>query len=248
MVQVTKSSFFRIYSPEAEDAAEPVPVFVRSYALLSEKPAVEEREIVWKGQRLVCPQNLRLRVLESTIAFSSSFRGLGVGLIPEEFANAADTELRAFHRRHPEQRSHVLTTAWHVPVRWFAAFEPQEKEVYDGPYGPRIRYRTEVEAARRRVRNAHQILKKLGVFSGPAEELEQLHNWLSQFTDRSVAEVDYDEVSELFDPQDLVFDNSCELIDESLDALASGDMMRAGENYGRVVSRWAPAFSVTFSN
>jgi hypothetical protein len=25
-------------------------------------------------------------------------------------------------------------------------------------------------------------------------------------------------------------------------------MMTAGENYGRVVARWAPAFSVTFSS
>jgi hypothetical protein len=34
----------------------------------------------------------------------------------------------------------------------------------------------------------------------------------------------------------------------SIEALAEGDMMAAGESYGRVVSRWAPAFSVTFSS
>jgi len=39
-----------------------------------------------------------------------------------------------------------------------------------------------------------------------------------------------------------------ELVRRSVEALADGDMMAAGENYGRVVSRWAPAFSVTFSN
>jgi hypothetical protein len=33
-----------------------------------------------------------------------------------------------------------------------------------------------------------------------------------------------------------------------VNALAEGDMLSAGENYGRVVTRWAPAFSVTFSN
>ena len=39
-----------------------------------------------------------------------------------------------------------------------------------------------------------------------------------------------------------------ELVNESIEALEIGDMMRAGECYGRVVTRWAPAFSVTFSN
>jgi hypothetical protein len=45
-----------------------------------------------------------------------------------------------------------------------------------------------------------------------------------------------------------VFDDSVELVRRSVEALADGDMMAAGESYGRVVSRWAPAFSVTFSN
>ena len=61
-------------------------------------------------------------------------------------------------------------------------------------------------------------------------------------------ELDYGSVSELFDPKELVLDDSCEQVKESLDALEAGDMMRAGECYGRVVTRWAPAFSVTFSN
>jgi hypothetical protein len=63
-----------------------------------------------------------------------------------------------------------------------------------------------------------------------------------------MVELDYAAVSELFDPQELVFDDSCEQVNQSLDALAAGDMIRAGECYGRVVTRWAPAFSVTFSN
>ena len=63
-----------------------------------------------------------------------------------------------------------------------------------------------------------------------------------------MVELDYADVADLFESEDLVFDNSCELVQGSLDALEDGDMMRAGENYGRVVTRWAPAFSVTFSN
>jgi hypothetical protein len=63
-----------------------------------------------------------------------------------------------------------------------------------------------------------------------------------------MVELDYGDVSELFDPHDLVFDDSCDQVNQSIDALEAGDMMRAGECYGRVVTRWAPAFSVTFSN
>ncbi len=202
----------------------------------------------WEGLRLVCPRNLRLRVLESTVAFANAFRGLGVGLVPEDAAKAADRELRLYHSAHPGHRSHVLTSAWHVPVRWFTAFDPSEKEVYEAPNGPSIRYRADISTVRRRVRRAHEVLQKLGMLQGPAEELEQLVDWLEPFPEASMVELDYGEVSELFDPQELVFDESCQLIQESVEALAGGDMMRAGENYSAVVSRWAPAFSVTFSN
>jgi hypothetical protein len=191
---------------------------------------------------------LRLRVLESTVAFANAFKGLGVGLVPEDAAKAADRELRAYNNTHPDHRSHVLTSAWHVPVRWFTGFDPGDKEVYEGPSGPRLRYRTDIELARQRVSRAHDVLSKLGVFQGPADELEQLAEWLKPFSADSMVELDYGGVSELFDPQDLVFDESCELVQSSVDSLATGDMARAGEAYGKVVSRWAPAFSVTFSN
>lgn len=245
---MTKTAYLRVYSPEGAESHEPVPGFVRSYGMLSESDSASKWEVEWNGKRLVCPRNLRLRVLESTVAFANAFQGLGVGLVPEDAARAADRELRAYHDAHPGHRSHVLTSAWHVPVRWFAGFDPGEKEVYEGPGGPRLRYRTDIELARERVRRAHEVLTKLGVFQGPAEELEQLADWLKPFSADSMVELDYADVSELFDAQDLVFDESCDLVQTSVDALATGDMARAGEAYGKVVSRWAPAFSVTFSN
>jgi hypothetical protein len=133
-------------------------------------------------------------------------------------------------------------------VRWFAAFDPAEREVYDGPAGARLRFRTGIEPARRRIEHALEVLESLGVFQAPAQELAQLLDWLAQFDDDSMVELDYHEVSDLFDPGEMVFDDSCELVHQSLDALESGDMMLAGESYGRVVARWAPAYSVTFSN
>lgn len=245
---VTKAAYLRVYSPEGSGSDDPVPGFVRVYGILSEEEGDAHRTVDWDGRRLVCPRNLRLRVLESTVAFANAFRGLGAGLIPEGAAQAADRELKSYHRSNPEHRSHILTSAWHVPVRWFIAFVASEKEVYEGPSGPRLRYRTHMGLARTRVGRAYDVLTQLAVFNGPAEELHHVMGWLQPFPDDAMLELDYGEVSDLFDPQELVFDDTCDLVNQSVDALEAGDMMRAGECYGRVVTRWAPAFSVTFSN
>ncbi|MCZ6738686.1 MAG: hypothetical protein O7C01_02775 [Actinobacteria bacterium] len=245
---MTKAAYLRVYSPEASFSRDPVPGFVRSYGMLSEAEGDNNWTVEWEGRHLVCPRNLRLRVLESTVAFANAFSGLGVGLIPEDAARAADRELRVYHTENPSHRSHVLTSPWHVPVRWFTAFEPSEKQLYEAPDGPRLRYRADIDDARNRVAHAHEVLEKIGVFRGPADELGQLAGWLEPFAEGSMVELDYGDVSDLFDPQELVFDESCELIQESVEALASGDMLRAGENYGKVVTRWAPAFSVSFSS
>jgi hypothetical protein len=245
---VTKTAYLRIYSPDVSGSGDPVPGFVRTYGLLSEGEGDANWIVEWDGRRLVCPRNLRLRVLESTVAFANAFRGLGAGLIPEEAARAADRELRQYLREHPSHRSHVLTSAWHVPVRWFSAFRTEDKEVYDDDGAARVRYRVDITAAVERVGHVLEVLRGLQVFDGPAEELAALMEWLSQFPESSMVELDYADVSDLFDPKELVLDDSVELIQASVDALSEGDMMRAGENYGRVVSRWATAFSVTFSN
>ena len=245
---MTKAAYLRVYAPDVAASSEPVPGFVKRYGILSEAEGDDHWVADWEGRRLVCPRNLRLRVLESTVAFANAFRGLGAGLIPEDAARAADQALETYHRDHPTHRSYVLTSAWHVPVRWFVAFDPSEKEVYEGPKGPRIRFRTGIAEARTRAELAYEILRKLEVFPGPAEELGQFVDWIRNFPKDSMVELDYADVSELFEPRELVFDDSCELVHESVQALAAGDMLRAGEFYGKVVTRWAPAFSVTFSN
>jgi hypothetical protein len=245
---MTKTAYLRVYSPEAARGMDPVPGFVRSYGLLSEAEGDADWVADWNGTRMTCPRNLSLRILESTVAFANAFRGMGSGLIPEEAATAADRELRRYHREHPGQRSHVLTSAWHVPVRWFSPFVPDDRQVYEVDGEPRLRFRVDLPVARERVDGALTVLRRLAMLQGPGEEMAQLLDWLESFADESMLELDYADVSTLFDSHDLVFDDSVELLRLSLEALDNGDMMAAGENYGRVVTRWAPAFSVTFSN
>ena len=84
---MTESAYLRVYSPEGSGSTEPVPGFVRSYGLLSESEGEAYRFVEWNGRRLVCPQNLRLRVLESrrglqrkpSAARSRQARDLNVG-------------------------------------------------------------------------------------------------------------------------------------------------------------------------
>lgn len=241
-----KSAYLRVYTPEAVASTEPVPGFIRSYGMLSDDE--HDLSVEWEGVQMFCPQNQRLRVLEATVAFANAFRGSGSGLIPEDAAVAADRELRVYNQSHPDHRSHVLTSAWHVPVRWFLIFEPSERQLYEGPKAMRLRFRTSMVDARKRARHALTVLQRLGAFQSPAEELGQLSEWLDQFDENAMVELDYASVSELFDSNEILFDDSCELIHQSLTALESGDMHGAGEGYGRVVSRWAHPFSVSFSS
>jgi len=245
---MANAAHLRVYSPQAAGSQAPVPGFVKVYAVLSEGGADSDLTAEWEGRRLVCPQNLRLRVLESTVAFAGAFGAFGVGLVPEDAAKAADRELRSYLSSHPGHRSHILTSAWHVPVRWFCGFDPSEKEVYEGPGGPRLCYRADISRARDRVREARGALERFDMIRGPAEELARLADWLSPFPDGSMLELDYGDVSDLFEPQDIVFDDSCELVQEAVAALVADDLARAGDCYGRVLSRWAPVFSVAFSS
>lgn len=244
--EVIKSAYLRVYTAGAESSDDPVPGFVRNFGVLS---AVESDQTVeWNGHTLTCPSNLRLRVLESTVAFSKAYRGSAVGLIPEAVAASADRELREYRSRHPDHLAHVLTSGWHVPVRWFTVFSPAERQLYETPNGMSIRYRTDMVDARLRVRRAVEILEAVGVFQGPTEELEQLGEWLDQFPDGAMVELDYGAVAELFDSNEILFDDSCEQVHLSLSALAEGDMMGAGEGYGRVIARWSHPFSLSFSS
>lgn len=245
---MTKTAFLRVYTQISVGDDEPVPGFVRSYGMLSESEHEPDLSLEWNGKTLYCPNRLRLRVLESTVAFANSFRGLGAGLIPEASAEAADRELRTYRNEFPERRSHILTSAWHVPVRWFVGFTPEQREVYDVDGKPRIRYRTEITEVRSALKRAISVLHDVGMVQGPTTEMEQLVSWLEPFDDASVVELDFADVSDLFAPEELVLEDSVALIRESVDALASGDLMRAGELYGTVVTRWSHAYAVTFSS
>src|SRR5690606_1389455 len=84
----------------------------------------------WQGRRYQCPRTPRLRMLEGVLAVRNAYTHLGSGaVVPERVAAAARVELEQLQAASPALRSHILTSAWHVPVRWFVPFVTARKEV-----------------------------------------------------------------------------------------------------------------------
>ena len=253
-----KTAQLRVYRPAEEVPEEsphpgvPLPPRTRrlgAYGLLGEPMGDDALVTEWAGRRFACPRHPRLRMLEGVLALHNTSRHVGAGLVPEATARRAGAELKALQARHPEARSHILTSSWHVPVRWFVAFSPEEREVPRRPEGrPGIRYRTSIRAALERLETAVGILKEAELPDAVIEEVVELVEWLSEFPLDSMVELDYGSVADLFSPADLVMDESVAEVWNSLDALAREEWEEAGEHYGSVLTRWSSAVAVTFSN
>ncbi len=247
-----KTAYLRVYLPDEvvvdeESAPDGVERIIGGFGLLSE-PGDGGWTTVWEGRTYRCPRYLKLRVLEGTLAFANAFRSAIGGIVPEPVVKRADQELQSYHRENPAARSHVLTSPWHVPARWFVAFAPDEADVYETAGSRRLRFRTYARLATARVAAAAEALQSVGMAPPIVDEIDSLRAWLAGFDEEALVELDYDNVSDLFDPDDLVFDDSVEQMALSVERLQAGDLLGAGEHYGRVVARWAGAFALTFSS
>lgn len=258
MTQVIKSAFLRVYLPEDQirawethrESPEPRTRRWDPYGFVGESMIEDAWVADWNGTRYVCPRRPQLRMLEGVLALYNTFDTVGrTVIIPEEVARQADRELRKLKASEPDIRSQILTSAWHVPVRWFAAFAPEERE-YLAANGERsnIRYRTKVHAAKARIEEACATMVKARLPATLVSEVANLADWLNDFPSSSMVELDYGTVAELFTEDDLVLDESAADVKASLQALAAGDPEEAGRHYSYLLSRWSPAFSLTFSN
>ena len=145
-------------------------------------------------------------------------------------------------------RSHILTSAWHVPIRWFAAFTHEEKEIYETERGLSVRYRTSMSSAQERVGRAVQIVEGAGFDPGVVGQVESLDSWLRRFAADSMLELDYDRVAELFSDGDLVLDESVADTASSLHALEQGNYEEAGAFYAAIARRWGRVQALAFAN
>ncbi len=200
----------------------------------------------WQGSQYVCPRNTRLRMVEGILAFAKTNPGLPLLTEAERLAYVA--ELAELRRASRHARGYILSSAWHVPLRWFAAFTKPEREIYDLDGQSSVRYRTSVGEAIDRVHWAGTVTAEAGFSEGVVARLQQLENWLVGHEPESMIELDYGTTAREFSDGTLAFDESADDIRQSLLALEAGDYETSGEAYQRVAMRWADAQSYTFSN
>jgi hypothetical protein len=217
---------------------------VRHESLRDDAFVVERR-----GVRYVCPRYPRLRMLEGLIAFRNSYPGPTASmLVPQQMAERAADELDRIQGAEQPMRSHILTSPFHVPLRWFAAFDPSEREVHDGRGGPVVRYWTTRRQALARLTRTVEILDAAGFEDTIVDQVGDLAAWVRAFPSPGLLELDYGGVSRLFSAADLALDESAAEVAASLDALEEGDFDASSEHYARVAERWAHAQSLTYAN
>ncbi len=257
MTAVIKSAYLRVYLPEdGVPGCEPHPEDTgertrrwEPYGFVGESMIDDAWMAEWRGRTFVCPRRPQLRILEGVLALYRAFESWGRPLIiPEDVARQANRELEDLRRRDPEIRSHILTSAWHVPVRWFVIFDSSERLLDTS--GPRteLRYRTTLGEATARIDRAVEILNEAEMPDAIVTELAALGVWLADFPSDAMIELDYGGIVDLFAESDLVLDDSAAEVWLSIEALEAGDWDQAGEQYGALMSRWAPIFAVTYSN
>jgi hypothetical protein len=141
--------------------------------------------------------------------------------------------------------SHILTSTWNIPPRWFALFSPDESLRGVNEDGHFTISRTAISNAKSRCTFTHQAV--LGAFGEGAVEGEvaELLAWLEIFDPKSIVELDYGGLATYLNNQliehgevGLEADTSIEDVTSSIAGLASGDGALAGRGYERLVSRW----------
>ncbi len=200
----------------------------------------------WAGQRYVCPRYPRLRMLEGVLSFREDHPGSA--LMSELAVRWASQELSRIRAQSPTARSYILSSPWHVPLRWYACFDPGDRELYDGADGTSIRYRTDLADALVRLERAIGILEEAGFEDAIVAEVGELEHWLREFSTHAMLELDYGAVAGLFSDGALALDESAADVHRSLDALERLDYEEAGIAYAEVAGRWAPAQALAYVN
>ena len=207
--------------------------------LLAPDECSELYEKTIDGETLYCPAYTRLRWLLGLVAFE---RSIPEAVVPLFFSRAeldgAHDELEAIEREHPGVRPPLVQSLWHVPPRWFVAFDDAERRIEQAGDHPKIRYETRIGTARERVSNALDTLTGGVVHPVIVGMIYELKEWLKNFDERSLLELDYASVATLFPADDLADDHSAADVWSAIAALGEGDGMRAGLFYRRVNERW----------
>lgn len=191
---------------------------------------------------MVCPWRTNLRMLAGLLAFRNSIPDeIAEAFVPDDQARRAAHELASLGEEHPEIRSHILHANWHVPLRWFVAFDDAERILTEDKDGLRVRYETSLKSATQRLARAVSILEATWIDDGVIGAVRELSEWLEDFDTDGLVELDYGTVAGMFLDEDLVEDRSAAEVSNCLTALEAEDLMRAGRIFGVLTDRWTEA-------
>lgn len=191
------------------------------------------------GEVLVCPWRTQLRMLAGLLAFRGSIPDeVADAFVPAEQASKAAHDLERLESDHPDVRSHIVHANWHVPLRWFAAFDDSERILTEDKQGLRVRYETKLSDAAARLERALKILEGSWIDDGVTDAVRELAGWLGEFYEEGLVELDYGSVARTFDDEELLEDRSSQEVWACLEALEAGDLVRAGKKFAQLSERW----------
>ena len=161
--------------------------------------------------------------------------------VPEDAAVTAARELAALGEQHPQVRSHILHANWHVPLRWFAAFDDAERILTEDKDGLRVRYETPLSQGRARLQRTLNVLENSLIDESVTAAVRELVEWIDDFGTDGLLELDYATVAAMFTDDDLVEDHSAGEVGSCLDALEAEDLVKAGRLFATLTERWTTA-------
>jgi hypothetical protein len=195
-----------------------------------------------EGKRYVAPWSTTARCWVALDDFKTT---LPASVIKFFIPQTIEDSIRSTTEDVEDKVSHILTTTWNIPPRWFSLFRPDERMRGENDDGYFTIMRTSIANAKQRAEFTHDaVINAFG--SGQVEgEIADLIEWLEIFDSNSIVELDYGGLAVYLNnlliengEVGLDADTSIEDVNSSIAGLASGDGSLAGRGYERLVSRW----------
>jgi hypothetical protein len=193
------------------------------------------------GKKFICPWLLKNRSYHAMQEFKeSTSSSIFNFFVPNELEESLMLE-----NYFENKVSYTISERWMIPPRWFALFEPQERQIAEQDNEKFCIYRTEIAKARKRCTETLKIVRNSFGIGSVEAEVSQLLDWLNLFDRASIVELDYGGLATFIDinlrsngGKGLVDDTSVEDVIASISGLSEGDGFLASQAYGRLVTRW----------
>ena len=190
------------------------------------------------GLIFVCPVSLQARRAQAYEQYVRPLAPVHADAFVPEDARPLET---------PDSRTHILTSPWNVPIRWYLLFEDTERDLILDAAERELTYSTTIANAKRRLGKAMPVLQASLSDTEALAEAIRMATWLEDFNAMSRVELDYGGLVDVLDDAELRSDRGAQDTAASVAALREGDGVSAGQAYLRVVAKWRRAASVVLA-